>query len=142
MTKITKLMVNLVALGFLYSCSTTQVSESVAASVPSDRVYQTSFLSSDKDPARLTFVRDKGLSGAACKIDLYVNGQRAFSIGPSEKATIDVSPGEHLLRSESGVGSMCPNEYETKEIVVKAGERRNYRFSVSGNFNIGFTREM
>ena len=142
MRKTSQLIGYLVALGFLCSCSTTQVSEAVAALVPSDRVYQTSFLSSGKDPARLTFVRDKGFSGSACKIVLYVNGQRAFSMGPAEKATIEVDPGEHLLRLESGLGSMCPNEYETKEIVVKAGDQRRYRFPVSSNFNIGFTREI
>ena len=137
-----RVMAALAASALLYSCSTTRVSDLTASDVPPERIYQNSFVSTDEDPARLVFIRDKGLTGSACKVNLYVNGRRAFSMGTAEKTIVEVDPGDYVLRLEFGVSTFCPDEYQTKEINLKPGEERRYRFSMSGNFNIGFTREL
>ena len=67
-------------------------------------------------------------------------GEKSFGISPGEKITLQMSAGEYLLRMESGKG-ICPNERETKEINLRPGEERVYRFSISSNANISLTRE-
>ena len=126
---------------FVAACSTTAVDPSSAKNIPEERVFKINFVGEvDTQPASLFFSRDTGFVGSACAYNLLVNGEKAFTIRQGEKIVIRVSAGDHFLRMESGDGSICPNEFVTKEIILRPGEERFYRFAVSSNFNISLTR--
>jgi len=125
------------------ACSTSPVAPSEAKNIPENRSYKTEFNDGSDTTllATVVFIRDSGFLGSVCVRDLTVNGDKAFSIKPGEAITLNMSAGEYLLLMETRLGSPCPNERESKEIILRAGEERLYRFSTASNFDSAWTRE-
>ena len=125
------------------ACSTSPVVASAAKKVPAGRSYRTQFIdrSATNTPASITFVRDKGIFGIACSHEVIINGQKAFAIAAGEAITLSMSAGEYILLMATRLGDPCPNQRQTKEVVVRAGENREYRISTASNGVTSLTRE-
>ena len=125
------------------ACSTSPVVASAAKKIPAGRIYKTEFIdrSDTNTPASITFIRDSGLLGVACSFEVTVNGQKAFAIAAGETITLSMTAGEYILLMATRLGNPCPNQRQTKEVLLRAGESRQYRISTASNYVTSLTRE-
>lgn len=89
----------------LNGCATEAVLPSQAKQAPPERVY----LFQNKKPdqnSKLIVVRDSGYLGSGCFTGVYINGQRAATLDPAEKAIFYLKPGEVSLGIK-GEGKVC-----------------------------------
>ncbi|HEC75088.1 MAG TPA: hypothetical protein ENI26_12080 [Methylophaga aminisulfidivorans] len=131
-----------IAVALLVSaCSTTPVTQQSAARVPTDRIYQTSYIgaASVASDATVVFLRDSGFSGSGCSHDLYVDNMKVFAIRQGEQITIHVPAGQRVFRLETG-GGLCPNISMSQETIIAAGARQVYRILLPSDGSLRLTR--
>ncbi|MCG6540168.1 hypothetical protein MCB86_08775 [Pseudomonas sp. KSR10] len=110
----------------LSACATSATPESEAKPIPSTRVYEPQFVTPAEGLSEVVFLRDTGMTGAACDLLVYVDNTRAFTARPGEGITVYLKPGEHFVRMELGEG-LCPKASMSKDIELSWGESRVYR---------------
>lgn len=86
-------------------CATEAVLPSKAEPAPSDRVFLYQQKTEQTD-STLIVVRDSGYLGSGCFTGVYINGKRAASLEPSEKAVFYLQSGEVSLGMK-GEGKLC-----------------------------------
>lgn len=125
----------------LMACSTTPVTQQGAVDIPSERIYQSSYLSpaNPQSEATVVFLRDKGFSGAGCSHDMFVDNVKVFSIRHGEKVAIRVPAGQHFFRLETG-GGLCPNIAASQESTLAPGARNVYRILLPSDGSLRLTR--
>ena len=126
----------------LGACATTPTSLQGAIIVPSDRIYA---LEATGDIYQIRITRDSGRRGSACTSRIYLNGNDAADLEPSETVTLSVPLGRHIIgvsQSPTG-GRLCTGFDEVArsrheiEVTAEAGEVRNYRLATSyGGFRL------
>lgn len=99
-----KLMISLSLLA-LSGCATEAVLPSKAKPAPQDRVYLFQNKTAELN-SKLIVVRDSGYLGSGCFTGVYINGQRAATLDPAEKATFYLKPGEVSVGIK-GEGKVC-----------------------------------
>lgn len=128
-----KLIVLLIPFIILLGC-TSPVSLDEATPVPKNRL----FLYQDAvTQSQLFITRDKGFYGAACNINLYIDGKLAAKFATSEKAYFYIESGEHIL----GVSSACGSTIDETPIILKPSEQYRARIytPTGGNIKISKT---
>ena len=125
----------------LSACSTTPIAIDMAKEIPSERLYEASFVASDNinGKALVDFTRDSGFIGSGCSHTMYIDNVKAFAMHQGEGITVQLDPGDHFFRIELGAG-ICPNEAYSQNVSLKTGEHQAYRILTSSNFNLSFTR--
>lgn len=104
-------------------CYTTPVSNSQAKSTPAMK-----WSSPAEGYATLVVKRDSGFMGAACKAAVYVSGDQIGSIGPSDKVTVYLPPGEYIIGARNG--SLCGGAVSEASVVLAANAHKNYRIAI------------
>jgi hypothetical protein len=108
---------------FLAACSTTPVSTSSANAVAAAK------WSERKDGyGTLIVKRDTGFMGAACKASVYVDGERIASLGPGDKVTVYLPPGEHITGAKNG--GVCGGAVSEAQLTLAANQQRTYRIAI------------
>ena len=115
----------------LMGCATKPVPVSHAADVPASRVYYSSKPVATGS-ARAVFIRDAGFTGAGVHDHLYINGTKAASFAPGEKAEFVLTPGEYIF------GIIPTNVFGTHSLNsidqdLKADRQYFYRIQTDGN---------
>ena len=119
-------------MALLSGCTTSPVPDSKAKAVPSDRVY---FHNQNVPNAGVIAVtRDSGFTGTVCYFGLYIDGVLAAKFDTGERATFNLSPGEHIIGTGNPGGSgVCVIETESRKemlIVVRENEIKKYRIII------------
>lgn len=138
---IQKPFIGIAAALLISACSTTPVTEQLAAPVPAERIYKASYMgaASAASDATVVFLRDSGLFGSGCSHDLYVDGTKVFAIQRGEKITIHIASGQRVFRLETG-GGLCPNVATSQETTIAAGSRQVYRILLPSDGSLRLTR--
>jgi len=129
----------------MIACHTTPVSLEEASPTPSTRLLAFQDTNHPVN-SRVTVIRDKGLGGAGCFLEIYVNETVAARIDKGEKATFNLSPGPLLL----GVGPdlkgplLCgydPGNSTQIRTTLGPNEEKVFRISLSAGGKIHLSRE-
>lgn len=106
----------------LSGCATEAVLPSKAKQAPQDRLY---LFQKEKVEfnSKLIVVRDSGYLGSGCFTGVYINGQRAATLDPAEKATFFLKPGEVSIGIK-GEGKVCISD--------KVASMRDFNLSPNG----------
>lgn len=125
----------------LAGCSTTPVSTTTATFVPSNRIYQPSYIGTATNSANGTviFLRDAGFYGAGCSHDMYIDNVKVFAIRHGEQITVHIPAGRHFFRLETG-GGLCPNIAASQETTLEAGQREVWRILIPSTGALHLTR--
>ena len=123
----------------LTGCSTTPISFDKAIPVPHNKIYDKSFISSDKEKEKIMIIRDQGLFGSGCTHTIFINNKKSFDLGYGQALMVALEPGNHVLRLESGVG-ICPDTSISESTYLKLGEPQTFRVSISSNGQIMLSR--
>jgi len=78
--------------------------------------------------------RDSGFLGKACSAGVYVDGERVGSLGTSEKVTVYLPPGEHLIGARNG--TICGGAVSETAVVLTAQGHKTYRIAISDGGDI------
>ncbi|MCO7515694.1 hypothetical protein NJF44_10775 [Pseudomonas guariconensis] len=128
-----RILIGAVGLVLLAGCATSAVPVQQADPVPRDELY--AFQSKPADGGgTLTVVRDSGALGSGCDIVVYIDGKKSAKVGPGQRATFYLPPGQPNLGiglSGSGLcGGMAVRSIAGR---VEAGRESVYR--ISGDMN-------
>ena len=118
----------------LAACATQAVKPSLASPVPPDRISNETILSTNagQETSAATFVRDSGIYGIGETIYLYIDGQEIAGFRPSEKLTIYVPKGEHLLGVQSRPNFGLEQFIESPTNFI-GGREYSFRISIDGS---------
>jgi hypothetical protein len=120
-----KLLVMTLVLASLSGCATSAVSYDKAKQVPTERLFLNS---KDGTQSSITIIRDSGMMGGGCYIDVFINSDLAVTLDTAEKATFQVKPGEIFLGSQlSGNGLCFNNDVRHLEVTISQGQHKLYR---------------
>ena len=126
----------------LTGCATVETRLPDAVPVPQERV----LLAPTQGDASITVVRDTGFLGGGCFFALYVNKQLAARMGPEEKLTFAVQPGEVLLgvsRDPKGQ-ALCSADTDPtrvqRETILRPGEHKVFRMALQPSGNVDLVR--
>jgi hypothetical protein len=128
----------MVACAALAGCATSPIPSEKAVNAPSDRVYEYSKPQSDND-SELVIVRDSGFLGSGCRAAVYVDDKLSAMLSKSEKVSLYVPSGEHLLAVSPsgngicGVGDAKNSLKRTITITAKPRHRSDFRIAVLGD---------
>lgn len=95
-----------IATASLAGCATAPIPGDQAIDVPASRVRTAKWAGNGVGTGRVIVKRDKGFSGSACFIRLFVDGESVADMDTAERLVMHLPTGEHVL-SASTVGSMC-----------------------------------
>ncbi|MCU7998096.1 MULTISPECIES: hypothetical protein [unclassified Shewanella] len=123
------------ALFMLGGCATSAVNIDIAKEVPEERL----FVKNTDGNATITIIRDSGLLGSACNINVFINEDLAATLGTSEKAVFKVKAGDLYLGAQFSGNGLCVNSsIRNLETSIKQGQHKTYRVysDPSGNMQI------
>lgn len=124
-----KLLPILLATFALAGCATSAIHSSAATPVPPEQIYRTERLPAEGN-ARVVFVRDTGMLGAAVFVHLYIDGDRAASLDPGQKVEFIVAPGEHTF-GVKGTDPFGVRAMTGVDLNARAGQSYLYRIQLS-----------
>lgn len=99
MFKIYTLIITAAAFG-VSGCATQPVATTDAAPVPPERILASEFLKPGGEAGIVTVKRDSGLFGSGCSARLFVNAKPTAELRPSERITLYLPLGEHILSAQ------------------------------------------
>ena len=111
------------ACGALSGCASAPVPAADAS--PAARIYAPQITHPHPDTAQVTVVRDSGVAGSACNDLLFVDGQKVAALSTSQKVTLYLSPGHHVLGTTAS--GICAGGSASVEMTLRAGDMRDYR---------------
>ncbi|MDH1573646.1 hypothetical protein [Pseudomonas sp. GD03746] len=94
-----RILIGALGLALLVGCATSATPVVQAQPVPSDELYAYQVKPAGSG-GTLTVVRDSGMVGSGCDVVFYIDGKRAGKIGPGQRASFYIAPGQPNL----GVG--------------------------------------
>jgi hypothetical protein len=119
----------------LAACSTSPVRPQDAQPVPADRMFITRAPAADD--GIVIVVRDEGLAGSGCGIDVLLDGKPAAFIGSGEKATFPAIAGQHMLTMQPSASGLCKFGRERQKrsltFTAEAGKTISFRIGISGS---------
>jgi len=101
-----KLIAAACAAVLLTGCATAPVSPDVAKQVPPERVFAYQQSASPSD-GTLLLIRDSGALGSGCRVVIYIDDVQAASFSTSEKASLNIPAGRHILASGPTGNGLC-----------------------------------
>lgn len=117
------------------ACATKPIDTASARDTPAERVYAPELLVPAADRVELVVARDAGATGSACMFAVYLDGQLVSAINNSEKITLHVQPGRHILGTglnPNGKG-LCGFSIERSrretEVTAELGKPLKYRLA-------------
>ena len=119
----------------LCGCATSAVNIDIAKEVPDERL----FVKNTEGNATITIIRDSGLLGSACNINVFINDELAATLDVSEKATFNVKAGEIYLGAQFSGNGLCINtSIRNLETSIKQAQHKTFRVysDPSGNMQI------
>jgi hypothetical protein len=124
-----RILIGVLGLVVLAGCVTQPTPIQQAEPVPIDELY--AFQSTpDANSGSLTVVRDSGALGSGCDVVVYIDGKRSAKIGPGQRASFHLPPGQPNIGiglAGSGLcGGMAVRSISGK---VKSGKEVVYRIS-------------
>lgn len=125
------------ALG-LAGCANQPTTPDSAAAVPPDRLY--SMQAPQPGFGTVQVLRDTGMTGSGCPIDVYINRERVATLEPGEAATFQVKPGRTLIEAESS-GMLCSGRDTSVEKIV-SDETYYFRTASDGAFSVTLSPTM
>ncbi|AVD85934.1 hypothetical protein C4Q26_01645 [Pseudomonas sp. SWI44] len=124
-----RILVGALGLVLLAGCSTSATPVQQAELVPKDELYAYQAAPAGTSGS-LTVVRDSGALGSGCDIVVYVEGRKSAKVGPGQRATFYLPPGQPNLGiglSGSGLcGGMAVRSITAR---VEPGKESFYRIS-------------
>lgn len=130
-----KTAVALLAALTLAACSTSPVRVADANPIDHSRLYITR--APTADDGVVIVVRDEGLAGSGCGIDVLLDGKPAALIGSGEKATFPATAGEHMLTMQPSDHGLCKfgrdRQKRALTFTADAGKTITFRLGVSGS---------
>lgn len=131
-----KKLLILMFIGFsILGCSTTPISLNEAKDVPKERVFK--FQNDVSNYANLVLIRDKGLVGSGCYINVFINGEEAARLETKERVSLYAPSGNIIIGSSIQGKGLCgfnPPRRE-REFAFKNGERKVFRLFIDQNGN-------
>ena len=107
----------------LAACATHPVSNSEA-----DKVEASAYTKPLPDGSRLTVKRDRGMMGAACKVAIYLDGEKVASLGTSDLVTLYIPAGEHIVGAKNG--SVCGGAVSESAFTIAPNAAKTYRVAI------------
>lgn len=107
----------------ILGCSTQPVATSAARSVDAQK-----WGANKEGYGTLIVKRDKGTMGAACKAGVYIDGDHVGSLGTSDKVTLYLPPGEHIVGARNG--GLCGGAVSETSLALTSGMQKTYRISI------------
>lgn len=119
-------------LTLLEGCGTQQVPLTEARPVPAERIFTKQ---QDGDSGQIQFVRDKGMMGGGCDMDVRIDREVVAKASTRETFTVHMSPGTHIVDPRFGGGGLCnggsaDRNVRASQIVVTSGDKLIYRIAV------------
>ena len=111
-------------------CATQPADLSAVENVPIDRQLSKSYIVLPKAPHNLRVSRDSGLTGSACSIRLFVDGDPTADFRPEEVAYFLLTEGEHILSIKYN-GLCGDGKLSEASITLKSKQIKNYRISTT-----------
>lgn len=95
--------------------------------VPAERIHRPELTQpSLAHTAKISFLRDAGMVGAACVHEISVDGEAVFSIRAGEYQALYLAPGQHIFALEIK-SRICPAFSARHSIVLSDGAETSYR---------------
>jgi hypothetical protein len=118
----------------LVGCATRQISVRESAPVPSDRQFL--FRDAQPDTGSLVVVRDRGMMGAGCPMDILVDGKSAAHLRVGESLELHVPAGARIVGVAPTGKGLCglsnPDRHRRETTLdVSAGNAYRLRAGVS-----------
>lgn len=115
----------------LTGCGTSPIQVSDATPVPTSRI-DAELSKPGADSAKVTVVRDSGLLGGGCLFGFYVDGKLIARLDTSERHSVELPAGEHVLGAAAVGRALCSGENRRREVatILKPGDSKVYRMSV------------
>jgi hypothetical protein len=89
----------LIATAALAACSTSPVPLSRATPAPAERLISTKLTKMSDGAQEITIIRDSGINGSAAYTTVWVDGERAAELDPSEAVRLYLKPGAHVMNA-------------------------------------------
>lgn len=118
----------------IVGCATTPVPDSATSSVPTDRLYAPAMARPVTGGGSINVRRDSGLMGSACSTRVWINGQPAADLRTSERITIHVEAGDHIVSAQPN--ALCAGGLVEAQAVVRPGRTARFRvgYGTNGDF--------
>lgn len=130
-----KIIFAMLLAALLAACSTSPVRPDNAKLVPPDRLYITAQPS--PSDGLVIVVRDTGMLGSGCGVNVFLDGKKAAFLAAGEKAEFPASAGKHMLSmapSGKGLCGIGDAEHSQKRSLIfdaVAGKRIDFRVGLS-----------
>ncbi|OBU11486.1 hypothetical protein [Morganella psychrotolerans] len=120
----------------LAGCATSAVNPDLARVAPKDRVFTSDAKS--ENTGSVTVIRDSGMVGGGCFATVFIDGERAAKLDPSEKTTFNVKEGEHILGASLEGRGLCSSgaARQEREFNINSGDNKYYRIFTDQNGNM------
>jgi hypothetical protein len=88
--------------------------------------------------ALITVIRDSGLGGSVCSVDVLINKHIIASIETAEYIKLFVKPGRYYLGAEH----QCQKKLVEEDIEVKKNQNLKFRIKIGGEKKIQLIQKM
>jgi len=122
-------LIMLVGLVMFTGCATTSIPMDRALDIPQDRILAKNLIESNSNSdVEVTFIRDQGMIGSGCYINIFYNDRMIFKLEMSEIVTVYIPEGEHILGMRFGDKGLCqaPDHFEGM-VTVRKTRKNLYR---------------
>lgn len=120
-------------------CATSPTSLNNIHLIPKDAVLDSSYTKYSSAKPQLIIVRDRGFTGAACSIRLFINGTPTADLDTSEKITLYPEIGEYILSIR--YNGICGDGQLNETVVnLRKGDSKKYRIAIGLNSGIQILR--
>ena len=114
-------------------CATSATPVQQADPVPRDELY--AFQSTQAaDSGLLTVIRDSGALGSGCDIVVYIDGKKSAKIGPGQRATFHLPPGQPNLGIGMAGSGLCGG-MAVRSIAGKVDSGKESLYRISGDMS-------
>lgn len=123
-----RILIVAVGLALLAGCATYITPLEHAKPVSNDKLYW--YQSGLSGPSgKLTVVRDSGVPGSACDVDVYIQGRKSATIQPGELASFYLPVGHQNLAIALAKAGLCSGTVQSISVIVQNGQESMYRVS-------------
>jgi hypothetical protein len=123
-------LASLAAIGQV-GCATSPVPASAAVAVPQDRLFPPALARPVADGGTIVVTRDSGANSSACSARVWINGQPAADVRTSERVTVHVAVGEHIVSAQPN--GICPGGLLEVQARVSTGKTVRFRIGYGTN---------
>ena len=119
----------------LIGCSTRPPAEHEIKQVPEARIFN--HQAKLDNNATLVFIRDEGLTGSGCYINLFLNGQEVAKFETKERATFYLPAGEVIIGASIQGHGLCSFNAPRRErdFNLNNNEKKIFRLFIDQNGN-------